>query len=583
MLKLIYWSNKISSVFRYPLLSNWLANKSAKLSNHKPVPGMDQTVSVKREHVESVKGEQDESVKGKHVESAKREHDESTIDDTEREQGKRSKCIKVDIDPVKEPDLYHAKDRLIPKHLYDKLSESDIELLRNVNTSCLDLDRIKAAIQLRLKYRLSMRLPEDMNDSTYYIENGLRKVYPYPYLYQTYTKRRWIGRKLKDVLKEEFRDISDEQLKMRFDYNRILINGNPVGYDYILRDNNFISNRNHRHELPVLATPIKKIFEDKDTLVIDKPPSVPIHPCGRFRHNSVVSILSKEYNYNSLKVVHRLDRLVSGVLIMARNLTRAHTLEDMIRQREVLKEYVCRVAGEFPLGDPANDGFITVDQPLEHVWGKIGLSVITPNGKQSVTKFKRLNYNGKTSCVLCQPLTGRMHQIRVHLQYLGHPIVNDGLYNSDAFGPERGKGARYGKTLKQLSDDVVARHRATSWLISDGDMVGPDEIIEQGVKVEPDAEENNYKTDFLSEEEREETTIAIKHFFTEESWKDLEQKWRYDPNKFTNDPTCRDCVDKFHDPPLRKLFLYLHAFRYSGTGWSYQSEMPVWARDTWTF
>jgi 23S rRNA-/tRNA-specific pseudouridylate synthase len=209
-----------------------------------------------------------------------------------------------------------------------------------------------------------MRLPEDMNDSSYYIENGLRKVYPYPYLYQTYTKRRWIGRKLKDVLKEEFRDITDEQMKMRFDLSDILVNGVPVKADHVLKDNNFISNRNHRHELPVLATPIKKIFEDDDTLVIDKPPSVPIHPCGRFRHNSVVSILAKEYGYKTLKVVHRLDRLVSGVLILAKNLNQAHKLEVMIRRREVQKKYVCRVAGEFPFGDPSDGGYITVDNCL---------------------------------------------------------------------------------------------------------------------------------------------------------------------------------------------------------------------------
>ena len=66
---------------------------------------------------------------------------------------------------------------------------------------------------MRKLHRLTIRLPEDLDSSDYYIEDGLRKVYPYPYMYQSYIKRRWIGRKLKDVLKQEFRDISDEQLK----------------------------------------------------------------------------------------------------------------------------------------------------------------------------------------------------------------------------------------------------------------------------------------------------------------------------------------------------------------------------------
>lgn len=485
-------------------------------------------------------------------------------------------------------DLSMGKERLIPKHVFDKMTEHEIKLIKSITTSCEDLEQIQEAIRVRKKYRLTIRLPEDMNDSAYYVENGLRKVYPYPYLYQTYAKKRWIGRKLKDVLREEFRDISEEQLKMRFDAKKVLVNGEPCNFHHILRDNHFILNRNHRHELPILAAPIKVIHEDKDVLVVDKPPSAPIHPCGRFRHNSVISILERERKYEVIKVVHRLDRLVSGVLLLARSSAQAHVLETMIQNRDVQKEYVCRVAGEFPLGDLKDDGFITVDQPLELIEGKIGVVVCHPEGKKSLTKFKRLNFNGKTSAVLCRPMTGRMHQIRVHLQYLGHPITNDLLYNSDAFGPERGKGARYGKTYRQISHDVVAGHRADVWLIPDNaDLVEPSEPPSEnqsdgGAKAIA-AKSNDHHKSFLSEEEREETMAALSHYFTGESWKEMEEKCKFDEAKLKTDPTCRDCLDKFYDPPLRRMFLYLHALRYSGTGWSYESEMPAWARDTWIY
>lgn len=491
------------------------------------------------------------------------------------------KAVKIDGGiSSRYPDLKHGKGRAIPKNVLEKLTEDEIRLLEDVKSSCTDLELIQAAIKLRFKYRLCMRLPEDENDSSYYIEEGLRKVYPYPYLYQSYAKKRWVGRRLKDVLRQEFRDISDEQLKLRFDMKRVLVNGELAKFDHILRNNDFVSNLSHRHELPILATPIKVIYSDKDTLVIDKPPSVPIHPCGRYRHNSVSEILKKQYNYDNIKIVHRLDRLVSGVLIIARNATRANTLETMIKNRDVQKEYVCRVEGEFPLAKDGEDD-IVVDQPLEVIPSKIGITVIHTKGKPSITTFRRLNYNGKTSTVLCRPKTGRMHQIRVHLQYLGYPIVNDGLYNSTVFGPGKGKGGNYGKSISQLSRDVISQHRADCWLITeDNDVVDltADNLADKKIPTH-----SKEVAKFISKEEREETMAAIKHFFTNESWKDLEQKYQYDASKMIADQTCRDCCTDYHDPPLRRLYLYLHALRYKGADWCYESEMPGWAREDWIY
>lgn len=512
--------------------------------------------------------------------SAKRPHETVVEESTDSDRSNIKSTKLNDGTPSKFAGMTHGKGRLISEYVLNKLTEDDVQLLETINTSCTDLDKIRAAIKLRKLHRLSIRLPEDQDDSAYYIEDGLRKVYPYQYIYQSYAKRRWLGRKLRDVQKQEFRDTSDEQLIMRFKMNRVLVNGDPVDHEYVIKDNDFIVNINHRHELPVLATPIKIIHDDKDTLVIEKPPSLPIHPCGRYRHNCVINILKKEYNYDNVKVVHRLDRLVSGVLIIARNTRRASEMEKLIKNRDVQKEYVCRVVGEFPLGPDKDDGYITVDKGLDTIPGKIGITVILDDGKPSVTRFKRINYNGKTSAVLCKPLSGRMHQIRVHLQYLGHPIVNDGLYNSDAFGPERGKGGRYGKTLRQVSNDVLALHRASFWLISDeSDIIDFD--LPQDEVISPSSDPGAVR--FLSSEEQEETMAALESFFTNESWKDLQEKWKYDPSKMIVDPSCRDCNSKYYDPPLRRLFLYLHALRYSGDGWSFESEMPAWGRDTWKF
>lgn len=78
--------------------------------------------------------------------------------------------------------------------------------------------------------------------------------------------------------------------------------------------------------------------------------------------------------------------------------------------------------------------------------------MVDEQGKDSLTVFNRISTDGKTSLVSCQPKTGRTHQIRLHLQYLGHPIIDDALYNSYDFGPNKGKGGDYGtKNLDEVS------------------------------------------------------------------------------------------------------------------------------------
>lgn len=76
--------------------------------------------------------------------------------------------------------------------------------------------------------------------------------------------------------------------------------------------------------------------------------SFKVHPCGRYRHNTVVFILAKEFNLKNLRTIHRLDRLTSGLLLFGRSPKKARQMEQQIRNRQVEKEYICRVEGVFP-------------------------------------------------------------------------------------------------------------------------------------------------------------------------------------------------------------------------------------------
>ena len=143
---------------------------------------------------------------------------------------------------------------------------------------------------------------ESLDVSNYYIENGNRKVYPYHYTYHSYCKGRWLGKTLGDLFADEFRRLTPEILEQKISKGLLKVNGQPVSLDYQLKDNDFITHRIHRHEFPVLAAPIPIIHSDEQLLVIDKPPSLPVHACGKFRLNSIISVLEKE---NKIQDLHR--------------------------------------------------------------------------------------------------------------------------------------------------------------------------------------------------------------------------------------------------------------------------------------
>lgn len=132
-----------------------------------------------------------------------------------------------------------------------------------------------------------------------------------------------------------------------FNTGKVTVNDVVVDKTYKIKNGDKISSYVHRHENPVLASKIEIIEETDDILVINKPSSIPVHTAGKYRLNTILGILSKEYSYEDLYTVHRLDRLTSGVLIFAKNPEKAKKLSQEIISRSVFKEYVCKVEGTY--------------------------------------------------------------------------------------------------------------------------------------------------------------------------------------------------------------------------------------------
>lgn len=173
-------------------------------------------------------------------------------------------------------------------------------------------------------------------------------MHPYNFTFTTYTKGRWVGDQIKNIFSREFRAQPPAFYERAIKNGKITVNGKTVEPEYVLQHNDLLANVVHRHEVPVSAQPITIVESNDDFLVINKPSSIPVHPCGRYRHNTVAFILAKEHNMKDVLTLHRLDRLTSGLLLFAKSTDKARQIEEQIRNREVQKEYLCKVEGVFP-------------------------------------------------------------------------------------------------------------------------------------------------------------------------------------------------------------------------------------------
>jgi tRNA pseudouridine32 synthase/23S rRNA pseudouridine746 synthase len=171
-----------------------------------------------------------------------------------------------------------------------------------------------------------------------------------------------------------------------------------------------------------VSPPLPLRHADEALLVVDKPAGLPSVP-GRAEGLQDCMASRVQAQWPDALVVHRLDMGTSGLLLFARGKALQRTLSAAFAERRVDKRYVAVVAGEMAQDQGE------VDLPLIADWPRRPLHKVDhATGKRSVTRWRVLSREGGSTRVELEPLTGRSHQIRVHLLALGHPILGDALY-----------------------------------------------------------------------------------------------------------------------------------------------------------
>ncbi|CQR74595.1 Ribosomal large subunit pseudouridine synthase D [Sporomusa ovata DSM 2662] len=267
------------------------------------------------------------------------------------------------------------------------------------------------------------------------------------------------GTRLDVLLAGRFRELSRSHLQKLIADGVIIVNGKQVKANYKTQANDAI-----RVTIPeakpveILAEniPLDVLYEDKDIIVVNKPRGMVVHPAvGNYQGTLVNALLDHCQDLSGINgeirpgIVHRLDKDTSGVMVAAKN-DHAHlNLAEQIKTRTASRKYLAIVHGNIA----EEQGIINA--PLgRHAADRKKMTVTFSNSKEAITRFRVIERFTNFTLVECKLQTGRTHQIRVHMQYIGHPVVGDPKY-----GPEKKQFAIKGQALH--SAELSLKHPVT--------------------------------------------------------------------------------------------------------------------------
>lgn len=254
--------------------------------------------------------------------------------------------------------------------------------------------------------------------------------------------------RLDKVLTEAFKQFSRSQIQAWLKGEHVTVNNETAKANYKVKENDeIIIDRPEPQVIEAIAQdiPLDIVYEDDQVMVINKPQGMVVHPSMGHPDGTLVNALMNHSDKLSTindvirpGIVHRIDKDTSGLLMVAKNDTSHLFLAEQLKERKALRKYVALVHGVIPHEKGS------INAPIGRSKENRQKQAIVKDGKPAITHFEVLERFGKFTLVECQLETGRTHQIRVHMDYIGFQIAGDPLY-----GPK--------KTLKGNGQFLHAR------------------------------------------------------------------------------------------------------------------------------
>lgn len=226
-------------------------------------------------------------------------------------------------------------------------------------------------------------------------------------------------------------EITRSQLKNLINDGHVTVNGQPVKPKYKVQAGDKISlvkPEPQSLELTPENIPLDIVYEDDDMIVVNKPQGMVVHPAPGHPNHTLVNALLYHSPLSTINgtfrpgIVHRIDKDTSGLLMVAKNDLAHQSLAEQLRNKTNKREYLALVYGQIK----EDEG--TIDAPLGRNSQDRKKQAVVKDGRHAVTHFKVVKRYDNFTLVKCILETGRTHQIRVHMKYIGHPLVGDPLY-----------------------------------------------------------------------------------------------------------------------------------------------------------